>query len=73
MCEDAFAEFACADLHEQRGERRTRFKHIMRCQEAINSETGAACMNRTEAHDMQDDEPDKDCSECRRETPPETP
>ena len=73
MCDDAFAEYKCADMHEQRGEQRIRLSHIMRCAQASNSESGAACAVRTEAHDTQDDDPNKDCPECRGETPPATP
>jgi len=73
MCEDAVAEYACADDHEQRGESRTRLSHIVRCPQAINSESGAACANRTEAHDWQDDDSSTNCPECRGDTPPVTP
>jgi hypothetical protein len=73
MCDDVFAEFACAARHAERGEERTRLKHIARCQRAIHSETGQACADRDNAHVAQEDEPEKDCPECRGETPPETP
>ena len=73
MCEDAVAEFKCADRHEERGEDRERLKEIKRCKDSRESETGAACAVRGKAHDWQDDDPDRDCPECRGETPPETP
>lgn len=73
MCDDAVAEYACADHHEARGEDRTRLKEIHKCLAAQNSTTGVACAARGRSHDWQDDEPDKDCPECRGETPPETP
>jgi hypothetical protein len=72
MCDDAVAVFACADRHEERGEERERLKHIMKCQTARDSETGATCTVRDRAHDWQDDDT-QDCPECRGETPPETP
>ena len=73
MCEDALAVYACADVHEGRGEDRERVKHINRCQTAIRSETGAACFNRGRSHDWQDDDENQNCPECRGETPPQTP
>jgi hypothetical protein len=75
MCDDAVAEFACADSHEARGQDRTRLKEIKRCLAAQNSETGACCdpTTRGRAHDWQDDDNTQDCPECRGATPPETP
>lgn len=73
MCDDAVAEFACADRHEARGEDRARLKEIKRCRAAQNGIYGACCAIRGRAHDWQDDDLAQDCPECRGETPPETP
>ncbi|KAF2245218.1 hypothetical protein BU26DRAFT_522317 [Trematosphaeria pertusa] len=74
MCQNVYAEFRCADTHEQRGEDRTRLKHIARCDTALNSPTGQSCLDpRDNVHIVQEDEPDINCPECRGETPPETP
>lgn len=70
MCDDAVAEFACADTHHSRGEDRARLKEIKRC---LAQQNGPCCTNRGRAHDWQDDDPSQDCPECRGETPPETP
>jgi hypothetical protein len=75
MCYDVVAEFRCADRHEQAGEDRRRLKHIVRCGTALQTTTGATCPPplRTTEHVLQEDEPEQDCPECKRETPPETP
>jgi hypothetical protein len=75
MCYDVVAEFKCADKHEQAGEDRLRFKHIARCTTASQSPTGISCPPalRDREHVLQEDDPEENCSECKGETPPETP
>ena len=74
MCDDGVAEYACADRHEARGEDRTRLKEIKRCQVAQTAGGACAPAQRGRAHDWQDDDPNnRECPECRGETPPETP
>lgn len=68
MCQEVLAEFACTDRHVQRGEHRTRFKHVAQCQAAV--QRGESCHRNTMSRDLvlQEDEPDQDCPECRGET-----
>ena|SRR6266487_2552746 len=49
MCDDAVAEFACADRHAARGEDRERLKEIKRCLASQNSASGACCPLTAEA------------------------
>jgi hypothetical protein len=72
MCDKVYAEFACADKHEARGEDRSRLKHIQKC---VASRGGATCNDNAMEliHDTNQDNPDEACPECRGETPPETP
>jgi hypothetical protein len=34
MCDDNYAEYSCADKHEERGEERARVHHVAICQAA---------------------------------------
>jgi hypothetical protein len=73
MCDKVYAEYACADKHESNGEERTRLKHIVRCDQAVQRQMTCHEQNMGAAHILQEDEPDEDCPECRGETPPESP
>jgi len=72
MCDDGVAEYACASVHEGRGEARTRLKEIKKCLHVQNNSL-PVCAVRGRSHDWQDDDDTQNCLECRGETPPETP
>ena len=74
MCQDVNAVFQCfakhQDLNNPEG---LVLKHIARCDTAVQAGITCPPGQRDIAHILQEDEPDKDCPECRGETPPETP
>ncbi|KAL5615530.1 uncharacterized protein BROUX77_001367 [Berkeleyomyces rouxiae] len=71
MCDNVYAEFRCAIFHKACGEEGIRLKHIVRCN--LAQANGLVCALREGVHILQEDEPLQDCSECRGETPPESP
>ena len=72
MCDKVYAEFACANLHQSRGEDRARFSHIEKCWPAHQRGTGT-CTPLQEVTDPNQNDPDRNCPACRGDTPPETP
>lgn len=72
MCEDNVARFKCAAKHEERDEDPLRLVYIARC---TPSRVGQlpTCAQRGRAHDTGNDNEDENCSECKGDTPPETP
>ncbi len=73
MFDDNYAEYSCADKHEERGEERARIHHVALCQTAQDNGQTCDANERGRAHDWQDDDDTQECPECRGETPPETP
>jgi len=75
MCDDVNAIFRCTPRHTNLvyNPKGLVFKHIARCQRAMDTNTTCPPFQRQVSHVMQEDEPDRDCPACRGETPPETP
>jgi len=73
MCDDVVARFQCAEKHEERGEDPLRMKYHAMCDTSRNNNAPICAAPRDRTHVLQEDEDDKDCPECRGETPPETP
>jgi hypothetical protein len=73
MWDKVYVEFACADLHQSRGEDRSRFSRIEKCYQAHQAGRGTCNPPLQEVIDPNQNDPDQNCPEGRGETPPETP
>jgi hypothetical protein len=70
MCDKVYGYFECADKHRARGENAERLSHIQKCATAGR---GPVCVPLGEIIDTNLDGTDRECPECRGETPPESP
>lgn len=69
MCDDNYAEYTCADKHEERGEERARVFEVRTCQPARDNGQTCDAANRGRANDPADDDDSQECPEFRGETP----
>lgn len=77
MCSNVVARFRCARRHQLRGDgwgqnSDMKLKYIAKCTHARQNRL-PVCEQRNTIRIAGEDEDDMDCSECRIETPPETP
>jgi len=75
MCQNNLARFRCAPTHAARQDgwgpnSDLKLKYIAKCGQA--RQNGLTCANRGTGHDLNDDEPNEDCPECKGETLLET-